>query len=103
MCLLQIYGYRKSLWAEHLSKLDDRFEEPENLECVRMVNHIAEENWRRFTNTEFTPLQGHLLRYPLHVDPDGKVSPLPDYEQFPDAGGKIIGTPSVGIPDMLTT
>ncbi|KAL9464729.1 hypothetical protein AB3S75_002354 [Citrus x aurantiifolia] len=99
----QIYGYRKSLWSEHLGMLDNCFEEPESLDCIRKVNQIAGENWGRFTATEFTPLQGHLLRYPLQVDADGTVSPLPDNEQFPDAGGKIIGVHSMGLPDMLTT
>lgn len=101
--ILQIYGYRKSLWSEHLGMLDNCFEEPESLDCIRKVNQIAGENWGRFTATEFTPLQGHLLRYPLQVDADGTVSPLPGYEQFPDAGGKIIGVHSMSLPDMLTT
>lgn len=99
----QIYGYRKSLWSEHLGMLDNCFEEPESLDCIRKVNQIAGENWGRFTAMEFTPLQGHLLRYPLQVDADGTVSPLPGYEQFPDAGGKIIGVHSMSLPDMLTT
>lgn len=99
----QIYGYRKSLWSEHLGMLDNCFEEPESLDCIRKVNQIAGENWGRFTAAEFTPLQGHLLRYPLQVDADGTVSPLPDNEQFPDAGGKIIGVHSMSLPDMLTT
>lgn len=101
--ILQIYGYRKSLWSEHLGMLDNCFEEPESLDCIRKVNQIAGENWGRFTAMEFTPLQGHLLRYPLQVDADGTVSPLPDNEQFPDAGGKIIGVHSMSLPDMLTT
>lgn len=101
--ILQIYGYRKSLWSEHLGMLDNCFEEPESLDCIRKVNQIAGENWGRFTAMEFTPLQGHLLRYPLQVDADGTVSPLPGYEQFPDAGGKIIGVHSMSLPDMLTT
>lgn len=83
--------------------LDNCFEEPESLDCIRKVNQIAGENWGRFTATEFTPLQGHLLRYPLQVDADGTVSPLPGNEQFPDAGGKIIGVHSMSLPDMLTT
>ncbi|KAH0969216.1 hypothetical protein GBA52_028941 [Prunus armeniaca] len=73
----QIYGYRMSLWAEHLGK-DPCFEEPESLECVRTVNGIAEENWKRFTSPDFTQLQGHLLKYPLQVDADGKVGPCRD-------------------------
>ncbi|KAI9117423.1 hypothetical protein K1719_011589 [Acacia pycnantha] len=55
-----------------------------------------------YTADEFSPLQGHLLKYPIHVDVNGKVLPIPGYENFPDVGGKILGgwTP---LPDVLTT
>lgn len=100
---LQIYGYRTSLWAEHLGMLDETFEEPERLECVHKVNAIAEKNWKLFASEEFSLLQGHLLKYPVQVDSEGKVSSLPDCENFPDAGGKILGAHSTTIPDILTT
>ncbi|KAF5191489.1 Phospholipase d delta [Thalictrum thalictroides] len=98
----QVYGYRMSLWSEHLGMLDHHFNEPQNLDCVKRVNEIAEENWRRFTADEITTLQGHLLKYPLQVDADGKVGPLPGHETFPDVGGKIIGA-YTNLPDALTT
>ncbi|KAL4650299.1 hypothetical protein ACB092_01G077100 [Castanea dentata] len=98
----QVYGYRMSLWAEHLGMLDDCFKEPENLDCVKRVNQIAEDNWRNFTAEDFTPLQGHLLRYPVQVDANGKVGPLPGQETFPDVGGKVLGS-RTNLPDALTT
>nr|XP_016456679.1 PREDICTED: phospholipase D delta-like isoform X2 [Nicotiana tabacum] len=99
----QIYGYRMSLWAEHLGRIEECFEEPEALTCVRRVNEVAEDNWKRFAAETFTPLQGHLLKYPMQVDADGKVGPLPGYECFPDVGGKILGNHAPTIPDVLTT
>ena len=92
-----------SLWAEHLGELNKLFKEPESVECVKMVNSIAEENWKKFTDVEYSPLQGHLLMYPLQVDMDGKVNPLPEHENFPDVGGKVIGAHSIQLPDVLTT
>lgn len=92
-----------SLWAEHLGKLDEHFMEPESLKCVKAVNKIGEDNWNKFTDAEFTELRGHLLNYPLLIEKDGKVSSLPGYETFPDVGGKIIGSHSIGLPDTLTT
>lgn len=83
--------------------LHECFDEPESLECVRKVNDIAEDNWNKFTAEGFSTLQGHLLKYPLQVDADGKVEPLPNYESFPDVGGKVIGAPSNTLPDVLTT
>lgn len=99
----QVYGYRMSLWAEHLGMVNKLFKEPENLECVRTVNEMAEENWKRFTAEEFTPLQGHLLKYPMQVDADGKVSSKPGHENFPDVGGYALGCHSTTLPDSLTT
>jgi len=98
----QIYGYRMSLWAEHMGKLDDCLKEPESLDCVQFVNHIAETNWKKYVADEFTPLQGHLLRYPVDIDVNGKVNPLPGHENFPDVGGKVLGAPT-NLPDALTT
>ncbi|CAN0918889.1 Phospholipase D delta [Linum grandiflorum] len=99
----QIYGYRMSLWAEHLGGLEETYEDPESLECVRRVNNVAEENWKRFSAPSFAKLQGHLLKYPYAVDMDGAVTPLPGSETFPDVGGSVVGAHSIKIPDILTT
>ncbi|KVH88720.1 hypothetical protein Ccrd_025990, partial [Cynara cardunculus var. scolymus] len=68
--------------------IDDEFMEPESLACMQSVNKLAEDNWRKYTSDDFSPLQGHLLKYPIKVDANGKVSPLPRHEHFPDVGGK---------------
>ena len=87
---MQIYGYRLSLWAEHLGTLDNYFMEPETLGCIESVNKIAEENWRKYKTEAFTPLQGHLLKYPIKVDANGKVECLDEQETFPDV--KVLGS-----------
>jgi phospholipase D1/2 len=95
-----------SLWAEHLDMLDETFKEPERLECVRKVNEVANNNWRIYSSEDMSQnmsLQGHLLKYPVQIDSDGQISSLPDCENFPDAGGKILGAHSATIPDILTT
>ncbi|PKA55651.1 Phospholipase D delta [Apostasia shenzhenica] len=97
----QVYGYRMSLWAEHLGKVDKRFKSPESLDCVRLVNQIAEDNWKRYTADKARPLEGHLLKYPIKVEADGKIGPIPGQESFPDVGGKILGSPT-SLPDSLT-
>ncbi|GAB2224450.1 hypothetical protein Drorol1_Dr00005210 [Drosera rotundifolia] len=99
----QVYGYRMSLWAEHLGGLEERFKEPSSLQTVGRVNEVARDNWRRYTDEKFTLLQGHLIKYPLQIDSVGKVSPLPNQETFPDIGGKILGAYSPTLPDTLTT
>ncbi|KAL8211186.1 hypothetical protein R6Q57_005623 [Mikania cordata] len=99
----QVYGYRLSLWAEQLGVLQKCYKDPETLECVIKVNNIAEDNWKRYTANKHTTLEGHLLRYPLQIDSDGNVNSLPGFENFPDVGGKILGSHSPALPDILTT
>lgn len=98
----QVYGYRMSLWAEHLGTLEDCFCQPETLECMRKVNSIAKTNWQIFAAEENKEMRGHLMQYPVQVNKDGIVSTLHGHESFPDVGGKILGS-STNLPDALTT
>ncbi|XP_027901738.1 phospholipase D delta-like [Vigna unguiculata] len=98
----QVYGYRMSLWAEHIGCIQGCFKDPESLECVKSVNSIAEDNWRRYTSDDNNPLQGHLLKYPVNINANGKVKSIPGFECFPDVGGKVLGSRS-NLPDALTT
>lgn len=91
-----------SLWAEHLGPLEPIFEEPESLECVRRVNHLAEKNWQQYAAPEVTDMTGHLIRYPLRIETNGSITNLPGFETFPDVGGKIMGSNQENLPDDLT-
>ncbi|XP_015961566.1 phospholipase D beta 2 [Arachis duranensis] len=88
----QVHGYRMSLWAEHTGTIEDCFLQPESLECVRRVKAMGEMNWRQYAANEVTEMRGHLMKYPVDVDRKGKVRPLPGHEEFPDVGGKIVGS-----------
>ncbi|XP_030931820.1 phospholipase D gamma 1-like isoform X2 [Quercus lobata] len=97
----QIYGYRMSLWAEHLGFTEDHFKQPESLDCVRRVRSLGEMNWKQFAANEIIEMTGHLLKYPVEVDRKGKVKPLPGCETFPDVGGSIVGS-FLAIQENLT-
>ncbi|KAL5210828.1 hypothetical protein ABZP36_006451 [Zizania latifolia] len=88
----QIYGYRMSLWAEHIGAVEESFNCPESLECMRQVRHIGEQNWKQFASNEVTEMRGHLIKYPISVDREGNVKPLPGCAAFPDLAGNICGT-----------
>ncbi|KDO43385.1 hypothetical protein CISIN_1g0011261mg, partial [Citrus sinensis] len=88
----QIYGYRMSLWAEHLGYIEDCFGQPETLECVRKVRSVGENNWQQFAADDQSEMRSHLIKYPVEVDRKGKVRPIPGYETFPDVGGNIVGS-----------
>ncbi|KAJ6704538.1 PHOSPHOLIPASE D, partial [Salix viminalis] len=48
----QVYGYRMSLWAEHLGILEKAFDEPQNLECMKLVNRTSRKNWKAYVSEE---------------------------------------------------
>nr|CAB3452556.1 unnamed protein product [Digitaria exilis] len=97
-----VYGYRMSLWAEHLGTVEECFRRPESEECVQWVNQVADDNWASYVSPQMVDMRGHLLRYPVRVEQDGRVGPLPGQEIFPDVGGKVMGTHS-SLPNALTT
>lgn len=99
--VLQIYGYRMSLWAEHIGTVENCFTEPESLECVRRIRSIGEMNWQQFAAEEITEMRGHLMKYPVEIDRKGKVKPLKGHQEFPDLGGTIVGS-FLGIQENLT-
>ncbi|XP_047329162.1 phospholipase D beta 1-like [Impatiens glandulifera] len=98
----QIYGYRMSLWAEHTGAVEDCFVQPENIECVRRVRAMGEDNWRLYVGEDLTEMTGHLLKYPVQVDRNGEVRSIPGCETFPDVGGNILGTFSIPIQENIT-
>lgn len=97
----QIYGYRMSLWAEHMGAIEDCFTHPESLECVRRVKSLGEINWNQYSADEVREMRGHLLKYPVEVDRKGKVRSIPGCETFPDVGGNIVGS-FLAIQENLT-
>lgn len=97
----QIYGYRMSLWAEHIGGTEECFKQPESLECVRRVRSLGELYWRQYAADNVTEMKGHLLKYPVDVDRTGKIKALPGCETFPDVGGNILGS-FIAIQENLT-
>nr|XP_043630474.1 phospholipase D beta 1-like [Erigeron canadensis] len=88
----QVFGYRMSLWAEHIGNLESCFEQPNSLKCVRKVRLLAEQNWDRYAADEASDVTAHLLKYPVEVDGKGQVNSLPGCPNFPDMGGSIVGS-----------
>ncbi|ONL92984.1 phospholipase D15 [Zea mays] len=97
----QIFGYRMSLWAEHIGAIEESFTRPESLECTRQVRHIGQQNWEKFISSHVTEMKGHLLKYPVSIDSRGKVNPLSGCATFPDLGGNICGS-FLNIQENLT-
>ncbi|GKD36548.1 phospholipase D beta 1-like protein [Tanacetum coccineum] len=58
---LQRYGYRMSLWAEHIGKLESTFDQPESLECVERVRSPGEKNWEQYAADKVTDMTAHHI------------------------------------------
>ncbi|KAG5229098.1 phospholipase [Salix suchowensis] len=100
----QIHGFRLGLWYEHLGMLDDTFLKPENEDCIRKVNQIADKYWDLYSSeTLERDLPGHLLRYPVGISSEGNVTELPGMEFFPDTKARVLGAKSDYLPPILTT
>lgn len=103
----QIYGFRRALWYEHLGDVNytSFFDNPESLNCIKLVNHFAETNWDIYSNDafdEFKPFH-HLMRYPIQVANNGAITTLPGFECFPDTKARILGSKAEYLPPILTT
>ncbi|XP_002988389.2 phospholipase D delta [Selaginella moellendorffii] len=99
----QVYGYRASLWAEHLGDFDPAlFNDPSDIRCVHKVNEIAQGNWKQFVSEEPSDMKGHLMSYPMSVQVNGEIKPIAGNESFPDVAGQVLGQHSINLPDNLT-
>ncbi|KAM0894632.1 hypothetical protein ACQ4PT_024332 [Festuca glaucescens] len=100
----QVHGFRMALWYEHMGMVDDTFQRPESVECVRKVNAMADRYWDLYAGDRpERDLPGHLLTYPVGVTSDGAVTQLPGVEFFPDTEARILGAKSDYLPPILTT
>ncbi|KAJ4839320.1 Phospholipase D [Turnera subulata] len=101
----QIYGFRMALWYEHLRQIDPSFQQPHSVECVQLVNQIADENWATYASeTQLDhDLMSHMLRYPIEVTSSGAITTLAGTEHFPDTKARVLGNKSEYLPPILTT
>jgi len=98
----KVHHFRLSLWGEHTGQSDPVFARPNTLECVNLVNQIADKNWEDFVGEQVVDLKGHLLRYPIRVDPvTGQTTCTTEF--IPDSKGKFEGTKSFFLADKLTS
>mmetsp|Transcript_9813 Transcript_9813/g.29512 ORF Transcript_9813/g.29512 Transcript_9813/m.29512 type:complete len:978 (-) Transcript_9813:2047-4980(-) len=87
-----VYGHRMTCWEEHLGRLEDVFQQPHDVNCVRRVRALAAENWAAYTGAEVKELpHGHLLPYPLEIAQNGVVRALDGFRKFPDTNGTVLG------------
>ena len=98
----EVYGYRMALWLEHLSgKWDPVYDQPHSLECIRRVNHLAEQNWLQFNGEEDVDMTGHLIMFPIVVSKEGNMTARMKDGAFSDIDNNIQGKKHRPIPAMF--
>lgn len=98
-----VHRFRLYCWAHLSGGMRDVFRRPASLECIQQVNDIAEENWKRFNQSEICEMDSYLCKYPISVDKaSGVVKPITNDGCFPDTKAKITGKKTF-LPQILTT
>ncbi|KNC82703.1 hypothetical protein SARC_05021 [Sphaeroforma arctica JP610] len=98
--------FRKALWCEHASSVADEsdvLDQPDSMECVKMMRKRADENWAKYSGDEVVDMEEHLMTYPFNVARNGKIAIIPGQEDFPDTNARVHGKCSGTMPDILTT
>ena len=99
-----VHGFRLHCWASLTNCVEDVFKNPSSLDCVHRLNKIAEDNWLDYIDDEAIEMNSYLLPYPYHIDCKGGIHARPElHGYFPDTKGRVLGSYSTALPDILTT
>lgn len=101
----QISGFRRALFKEHVGSVLPEASDPSSLDCARRLRSIGEANWLAWSRDDAVVEMpsGHLMTYPIAVAPSGAIGPMPGAEEFPDLGGRVLGSKHPSLPTVLTT
>ena len=101
----EVHGFRLHCWATITNKMENVFKDPSSLQCVRRLNEIAEQNWNDFISPQDIEMDSHLIPYPIEIDENGCILAHSANTQgvFPDTKASVLGSPSLQIPEILTT
>eukprot|EP00884_Botryococcus_braunii_P003887 jgi/Botrbrau1/1349/Bobra.0063s0060.1 len=118
-----VYGFRMTLWEEHLGQVRREFQKPESQECMDLVASSDRRKLGRvhrrwcglMVNVGVDDVVGEMgtdglcglkvmwaLLCGQVVGKDGSVGSLPGWQHFPDTKAPVLGTPSFALPDSLT-
>jgi phospholipase D1/2 len=99
-----IHAYRMHIWASITGEMHEAFRNPSSPECVKVMNTIAERNWKKYIGDETIDMTSHLLPFPLEFV-GGKIHPRKGLVDgnFPDTKASVLGKKSLLLPDLLLT
>jgi phospholipase D1/2 len=97
-----VHAFRIQCWMHTTGMMEDVFRRPASLDCVRRINDIAEDNWKRYVQDEVCEMHSYLVPYPIKIATDGTISARTKDGCFPDTKAKILGRRTF-LPKLLTT
>jgi len=99
-----VHGFRLHAWASITGQMDETFYNPSRPECVKAMNDIANENWKKYMGNEAVDMDSHLLPFPLEFNA-GKIGPRTGLidGNFPDTKGSVLGKKSLLLPEIFLT
>jgi len=99
-----IYAYRMHIWASLTGQFDEAFRNPQSPECVKVMNKIADDNWKNYMGNETVDMDSYLLPFPLEFD-GMEVRPRTGLVggNLPDTNGSVLGKKSMILPEIFLT
>ncbi len=99
-----IHAYRLHIWASITDQMNDAYRDPSNPECVKLVNSIANSNFKKYMGDETVDMTSHLLPFPLEFY-DGELRPRRGLHggKLPDTDADAMGKKSYILPEMFLT
>jgi len=99
-----IHAYRLHIWASITDQMNDAYRDPSSPECVKLVNSIADSNFKKYMGEETVDMTSHLLPFPLEFY-DGELRPRRGLHggHLPDTDADAMGKKSYILPEMFLT
>ena len=99
-----IHAFRLHTWATTTGQMDEAFRNPSSPECVKAVNKIADDNWKKYMGEETVDMESQLLPFPLEWA-GGKIQPRKGLVNgnFPDTKASVLGRKSGILPEIFLT
>lgn len=100
----EIHAFRLHIWATITNHMNDSYRDPSNIDCVHLVNSIANRNWEKYMGEETVDMDSHLLPFPLEFY-EGELQPRRGlhHGKLPDTHADAMGKRSLILPEMMLT
>jgi phospholipase D1/2 len=99
-----VHAFRMHAWATITNQWHEEFRDPSSVDCVRLMNKIANKNWETYLGDETVDMDSHILPFPLEFS-HGKIKARTGLKDgnFPDTQASVLGKKSMVLPEIFLT